>query len=302
MNIKNRFKEIKTLGDSIDQSVLMYSPNGNYIVAGSFYSNELIILDSNSGKILNKIVSDSNETHIFDLSKDSKCLALASSNLLLIFEINTGKKIAELDGYNVEIMSVKFSPNGNFISSLGDNNIIKIWDYKSLLEICKFNSGTTGSGIAELIYSPDEKYILETNKKINVWDLKEKKIIKQLEHFALSLDISLDGKYLVSGSASYMDDEYIKVWNTNSWEEIRTISEEILVGGAPDMTMLVRLSPDNKYLIGCYTSVVKIFDFNSGKLFKNFSLNSRTATLSPDGKFIVYDDGNGIKMFEFDLD
>jgi len=101
--------------------------------------------------------------------------------------------------------------------------------------------------------------------------------------------LSADGKYLIYGGFIG-----IKVWDTQTWQEVRSVKK-------PSLTSMT-ITPDNKYLIAGKDKKLKIFDFTTLKNLLTFDADSPLSIVKalPDGKHIVTNGKNGIKVWELD--
>lgn len=97
-----------------------------------------------------------------------------------------------------------------------------------------------------------------------------------------------DGKYLISAGGPF--DKSIKIWDTMSWEIVRT-----LIGHTSDVNSIV-ISSDGKYVIsGSWDKTIKVWDFSSGVLISTLKGHTswiRTVDISPNNKLIVSGSGD----------
>ncbi|MCP4348119.1 MAG: hypothetical protein GY795_21665, partial [Desulfobacterales bacterium] len=96
-----------------------------------------------------------------------------------------------------------------------------------------------------------------------------------------SVVISLDGKYIISGSY----DNTVRLWDAATGKEIRTFS------GHQDSVLSVSLSSDGRTLVsGSYDNTVRLWDAATGKEIRAFSGHQdsvRSVSLSSDGGTLV---------------
>jgi WD40 repeat protein len=97
-----------------------------------------------------------------------------------------------------------------------------------------------------------------------------------------SVSVSLDGKYLVSGS----DDNTLKLWDINAGKEIRSFL------GHRYSVNTVSFSPDGKYVLsGSSGGALKLWDVKSGEELKTFIVGNfkeiNSVSFSPDGKYAI---------------
>jgi len=104
-----------------------------------------------------------------------------------------------------------------------------------------------------------------------------------------SVAITLDGKYIVSGSS----DKTIKVWDLTTGKCLKTLE------GHKHQVRSVAITPDSKYIVsGSWDKTIKIWEMiafkiwglNTGRCLKTLSGHSEyinSVAITPDGKYIV---------------
>ncbi|WP_163328448.1 WD40 repeat domain-containing protein [Desulfurobacterium thermolithotrophum] len=198
------------------------------------------------------------------------------------------------------ILSVTFSPNGNWIaygsySRFNTRGTVTIID--PLTGNRKAVLYTTGRQVEKLAVSPDGNLIAAGNAggTIDIFDVKSKEKIKTLrEHKRTisSIAFSPNGKLLAS--ADY--DGVVKLWDLNTWEPIKTFSGK-----------LVAFSPDSKYLAILNRKELFIYDISKGNTSKILSLKNLygpvdTICFSPDGTLIAFSNFDNIYILKVSKD
>ncbi|MDP8269492.1 MAG: caspase family protein [Candidatus Tenebribacter davisii] len=140
-----------------------------------------------------------------------------NNNMLILWDVVTGKKIRQFKGHTSDVKSVAFSPDGRYVLS-ESGKVTKIWDVSTGREISTF---TLTGGNAFYGFSPDGNYILSTgkNNSIRLWDIATGSEIKTFTgHIGgvYSPDFSNDGKSFISGGK----DGSIKLWDIETGKEI----------------------------------------------------------------------------------
>ena len=110
-----------------------------------------------------------------------------------------------LFGHALHVVSVDVSPDGKFIATAADDNLVKIWDgeTKDLLR-----SLPTQGAPAQVRFSPDSRFVAcaERSNKINVWDVETGQPngaeLGPYPEDVLSLEFFSDGKRMVVGTGN----------------------------------------------------------------------------------------------------
>lgn len=163
-----------------------------------------------------------------------------------------------------EPKSSNFSPKGDFIySAIGTH--IKIWDIKTGECIKRSMTHEGVYGITSLSISPNQKNIASSaGNTIKIWDIDTENCIKTLvghESTVISIAISPDGKYLISGG----DDFNIKLWNIETGECLKTFN------GHSDRITSLNFINDGKYFIsGSNDFSIKLWDISSDSFLREF--------------------------------
>ncbi len=155
------------------------SPDGSLIAQSKHdespysLSSEVRILDSSSHEILYRIEGHEGYTCSVAISHDNLWLASGGlkDELIYIWNIKTGEKIAELKGHQGEIFSLDFSPDRTRLVSGGRDRKVRIWDTENSFELFASLSGHD-SFIYAVAFSPDGSQIISgsADKTLRIWD------------------------------------------------------------------------------------------------------------------------------------
>ncbi|CAD6215518.1 GSCOCG00000327001-RA-CDS [Cotesia congregata] len=105
-------------------------------------------------------------------------------------------------GHYMDINSIKFHPNGNYLATGSADKSVKLWS-KENGEALRSYPGVQ-STIYCLAFSPDGKYLAAAgdDKTVLIWDLATDGLLNELkghEGTIMNLDWSPDGQFIVSG-------------------------------------------------------------------------------------------------------
>lgn len=153
------------VASALGVSALIWSPNGN-LLASAFEDDAINIWDLSNETIPEPLViNHEGRAPSLTWSSDSQLLASAWGNdddrEVLVWDVNNGDLVNSFDGDASNIMTLFWSPDGNFIATLAVEGHIQIWDastYQPLTEFQDTNNEMTPMG--ELIWSPDSQFLV----------------------------------------------------------------------------------------------------------------------------------------------
>ncbi|MBC7909899.1 MAG: serine/threonine protein kinase [Pyrinomonadaceae bacterium] len=225
------------------------------------------------------------------------------------------------------VRSVAYSPNGMFIASGSNDNLIRLWETKTgaVRVLGQCDLGVSGfSYVSSVRFAPNGQRLASgsNDKSIRLWDVEtgEMSILGTMSHPIRAIDFSPDGKKIVAGSGDgtihILDVETKQiqvvgqcegvVWavafspnggslasesddNTIRIWNIRTLRMRLLASQTTDIRSLA-YSPDGKSLaFGGWDQTIGIVDVKTGKIRILGTCEGvvRAVAFSPDGKCIA---------------
>jgi WD40 repeat protein len=187
-------KELRQLGSLPGSDGLAFLPDGMR-VAG--LCSAISVIDPNSGQEIRNLV-DPNEGRRrgLVLSPDGTIAATAYPDLdnlrgsdtctVSLWEMASGKFIAQFRGHKREVAAFAFTHSGRVVASGGWDGTVRLWDVASGRELRKFE-GHRG-GVLSLAFSPDDKLLASggSDTSILVWDVAELTAHRPLPEILLS--------------------------------------------------------------------------------------------------------------------
>jgi WD40 repeat protein len=146
---------------------------------------------------------------------------------LRLWDLTTTKEIRQFQGHTKDVRSVAISPDGKQLISGSFDGTMRLWELQTGKEIRRFDG--PGHFVEAVRFTPDGKravcsygprvieavYEEDPRCSLRLWDLATGKELKQFKGHTspvLSLAISGDGRFLVSGSA----DNTMRLWQVPS--------------------------------------------------------------------------------------
>ena len=195
---------------------------------------------------------------------------------------------AHVDG----VKGVSFSPDGQLIASIPENDIIKLWNIDGTLRVTLTGGN---SGINSVSFSPDGQAIASASndKTIKLWNIDGTLRTTLTGHSAevTSVSFSPDGKTISSASA----DKTVKLWNIDG--TLATTLE-----GHGDIVWGIAFSPDGKTLASAsWDSTVRLWHYKNPLLtiLSGHDAGITGVAFSPDGKTVASaSDDRTIKLWD----
>ncbi len=271
--------KVKLTGNGAEMESVTFSGHRKWLAA-SGWDNKIVIYQSDTPKIWT--VNRTLEGHYSAVtslrcSKDNKWLVSGSKdNTARLWDMETGKqKLLVMHGGPV--VNAFIDPSGKSLISGSNDGIIKVTDP---LGVIKTKTIKTGLQLNDLLLGPDKKsfYLAAASASLIKTDLLGKQILKLDGHkdHILSLDLSPDGKMIVSGSA----DKTAIVW------ELATGKPKYILNGHSWKVTSVNFSSDGKYVVtGSSDGITRIYSMETGKLtgqVNAFGSDVRRAVFNPE--------------------
>jgi WD40 repeat protein len=252
----------------IDREIqrLILSPDGSTVAAEMTRSDEevsheeILLWDSKSGtRRVTLPLADEEPANRITFSPDSRLLAVANHNRLVLFDAKDGQAIPleshandELGGHKGDIRDVEFSPDSKYIVTASADRTARVWGIAAgkavLLLRGHFGEVTSAS------FSRDGAFIVttSTDKTARVWQWRpseqagalaqlvgEPVLLEGHAGSVLSAAFDRDRRFVVTGSA----DNTARLWNARTGQVLAE-----MVGHTAGVSS-VQFSPDGKSIL-----------------------------------------------------
>lgn len=221
--------------DDTDFALVALTPDGRYLATAGYY--DIGVWNTNSFKELYRFDKGNHNTPIacIALSPNGKLLASGYYDATIkVWSINTfkgrkflkqiklsGEKYGKNMGYDNQVCSLAFSPNGRYLAGGSSDGEFKIWDTKTFKEV--YNPHKESYAVT---FSPNGKSLaIGDSRDIVIWEMEGFKKVKKFGYLeghtraVNSVIFNSTGEYLISGS----NDGTIKIWDMKTFKEVRTL-------------------------------------------------------------------------------
>lgn len=212
-----------------------------------------------------------------DISPDGKLIAIANCNgIIKIMDIKSGDLIIQIkrsEDRNI-YSHIVFSPDSKRLATAIRSRLVEIIDIQNGECISQMDWGTEKDGsylILKFGFSQDGEHITATvGMQTYFWNPNTGEIATILEgrNFTFTLDNSLlisENHYVIPNTTPPRGATSISVWDNNTWELVRTLSEEHYITGSK------AISPCSQYLtISDFNSTVHVWNLKTGTLQESY--------------------------------
>lgn len=242
---------IKKIPTSIPPLFVAYSPNGQHVAAASI-NGMAQLLDLETGELIREFPHRGMITSIA-FSPDGKRLATGGvDHSVCLWNVDDGSEILRYREHENWVTCLAFTPDGKRIASGSADATVHVWytDTGNTMSVLNhpepvWSVAVSGNGhrIASGTGGPMVGPAAAMNVKqsdindIFVWDASSGELLHRLEgheHSVKGIDITSDGRYVVSGSL----DSTLRLWDLTKGIELRQFPYEGWITS-------VHFSPDN---------------------------------------------------------
>jgi WD40 repeat protein len=202
-------------------------------------------------------------TRTLALSDDNRLGAVASGNMIRIFDPASGRNLATIIGHTAEIVAISFSADGKSLATSGIDSTIKIWDVSMTAATGRAELTRTLSGMAipveSAAFSDDGRGLAVSGANtVSLWELNTGAARRTILRPDIARDLddyihpspsvfSQGGRFIASQSG----ENEIKLWETQTGREVKSFPlspgrKFVGAGVSPD-GRLVTLADDNPH-------------------------------------------------------
>ena len=244
------FQNLGNLEFSSDESKIAGNNNGNIEIWDLFGDKAIFVFTGSNNSI--KELAWSSET--------GEIAGVDTENRLFIWDSETGKEIFTEQlpepSYYSDFVKLEYSPSGNFLSIVGFDSTLRIWDRETINTLTGHSDIITHSS-----WSPDGQFLATSSRSeanAYVWRMSNLNMVFNLanhRYWVSNISWSPNGERIATADA----EGTIKLWNAFTG----TLSHSFVYPTSP---RYIAWSSDGSKIAGLYgmnSSIIKVYDINT---------------------------------------
>lgn len=217
-------------------------------------------------------------------SPNGKSIVTASvDKTARVWEIESGKTIAELRGHERKVNTAEFSPDGKVIVTASEDKTVRTWNAVTGTIINVLTGHT--DAVNNAAFNADGRLVITASSDgtARVWDVSTGRSLMTLtghKKWLNSAVFSPDGHWIVTASG----DKTARVWNAQTGQNIKTLEH-------PATVLNVAFSPDGRFVTTASgDNTARLWEVGTWRIaleLRGHTDNVNSAEFSGDGRWIV---------------
>lgn len=202
------------------------SPDGRWM--SSFDNTGIykpVLWDLNDGKRIHDLTPKSASQVIFRPDGQEVAVTHGDSESIDFVSTSSGEVTKSLPGGGYGLGTATYSADGKLLAAGSYAfGTIKVWDLATMKERVTLHGQ---SPVQSVTFSPKGKLLAATSGELRVWDVASGTEVVTLTDAPVNRAVfSADGKWLAANPGGQFAGYAVKVWNTETWQEVADIPKE----------------------------------------------------------------------------
>jgi WD40 repeat protein len=130
-----------------------WSPDGSKLLTTDYYGNNVLIVNSTNGRVLNTLTGHSASVGSLEWSPDGNKIASGSNDgNVRVWNASSGQQLLSLSAHTGYVTSVAWNPDNLLLATTGVDGKLRIWDTATEEVICQIS---TEGFIYDSAWNPD---------------------------------------------------------------------------------------------------------------------------------------------------
>lgn len=247
---------------------------------------------------------------VLKFTPDGKFAVSGSVDSLILWNLSNGKSVWTYKKVNNWVRSLAISPDQKLILMSDGSRQLALIDFATGSVISSVKSKDISFALVDMAITPDNLNFVAAQhggavaKDVQVWDLKSLKPTKNLKGHTkniISLDLSKNGKYVISGSK----DTTARLWDIETGKTLKILApQKPQKGPSPKEITQVLFINDDSMAITTSSSgegIIRIWDIENGIQLRTLKLRNskgiQYAAVSPDGLSLLVNRSKTIELW-----
>lgn len=262
--------------------VACVSPDGEKLATSGQHTT-ISLWDAHSGKPLSQMKELTTFVTSMNFSDDGRQLVSTNGEWMALWNLRTGKVQTSHRSVGHDVTSICLSPDGQRIATASGDDSIKLWNARTWQEIATLKGHS--KDVTSVCFTADGQRVISASedKSIKFWETHADNTCLTLQKPSRANSLAVHP--LDDQLAAACDDQTIRVWNTRTGAELRTLR------GHTKSVRAVSYRPDGQQLAsGSDDGTIRLWDAATGHELKILSGHKEAVTtvgFSPDGKHLA---------------
>lgn len=184
-----------------------------------------VLWDLNEGKRIHDLTLKNASRVIFRPDGQEVAVTHGDSEAIDFVSTSSGEITKSLPGGGYGLETAAYSADGKLLAAGSYSfGTIKVWDLASMKEKVTLHGQ---SPVQSVTFSPNGKLLAATSGELRVWNIANGTEVVTLTDAPVNRAMfSADGKWLAANPGGQFPGYAVKVWNTETWQEVADIPKE----------------------------------------------------------------------------
>lgn len=285
LETRTRSAELLWVSPSRSQGALRFSPDASFLAVGGG-DRKVHLWNLATGREVKAFAGHGSAVRTLAFDDGFQLASADYDGTILLWNTREDRPLGTLAGHADAVLAMAFEPGGKRLVSIGDDDVVRIWETGSRRKVREFFVSGKPSTVAIHPQGLQAAFGDEQGG-VRLWDLQSGKEVRRIAahsgHIVQGLAFSPDGRRLASGAR---DEKQILIWDAATGAKLREVEAETSIGFSLGLSF--GLSGDR--LAAAFGTKVQVWNLAEGKDY-TLSLDSLASgdslAFSPTGQWLA---------------